>query len=93
MRAGSLVIADVGGQDAAQMALVEDHHVIQAFVRIEPITRSTQAFCQGDRGAVTTSGFDFWQGEREGISPSLLQRISNVVAQRAEQSYPDSCGG
>jgi hypothetical protein len=37
------------------MALVEDHHVIQAFVRIEPITRSTQAFCQGDRGAVTTS--------------------------------------
>jgi hypothetical protein len=31
MRASSLVIVDVGGQDAAQMALVEDHHVIQAF--------------------------------------------------------------
>ncbi len=31
MRASSLVIVDVGGQDAAQMALVEDRHVIQAF--------------------------------------------------------------
>ena len=29
MRAGALVIVDVPGQDAAQMALVEDHDVIQ----------------------------------------------------------------
>ena len=29
MRAGSLVIVDVRGEDAAQMALVEDHEVIQ----------------------------------------------------------------
>src|SRR6266851_3992279 len=41
----------------------------------------------GNRGL--TSG----RGSARGISPSLLQRISNVVAQRAEQSYPDSCGG
>ena len=30
MRAASLVIVDVGGQGAAQMALTEDHDVIQA---------------------------------------------------------------
>jgi hypothetical protein len=30
MRAGSLVIVDVGGQHTTQMALVENHHVIQA---------------------------------------------------------------
>jgi len=29
MRAGALVIVDVRGQDAAQMALVEDHDMIQ----------------------------------------------------------------
>jgi multidrug resistance efflux pump len=29
-RAGALVIVDIRGQDAAQMALVEDHKVIQA---------------------------------------------------------------
>lgn len=31
MRAGALVVVDVRGQDAAQMALVEDHDVIQTF--------------------------------------------------------------
>ena len=30
MRAGALVVVDVRGQDATQMALVEDHDVIQA---------------------------------------------------------------
>ncbi len=30
MRAGSLVIVDIRGEDAAQMALVEDHDVIKA---------------------------------------------------------------
>jgi hypothetical protein len=29
MRAGALVVIDVRGQDAAQMALVEDHDAIQ----------------------------------------------------------------
>src|SRR6266849_1888657 len=32
-------------------------------------------------------------GSARGITPSLLQRISNVVEQRAEQSYPESRGG
>jgi len=33
MRAGALVIVDVRGQDAAQVALVEDHDVIQTLLR------------------------------------------------------------
>ena len=37
--------------------------------------------------------FGFWQGSARGITPSLLQRITNVVEQRAEQSYPGSRGG
>jgi hypothetical protein len=35
----------------------------------------------------------FWLGERKGITPSYLQRRSNVVEQRAQQSYPESRGG
>jgi len=31
MRAGALVIVDIRGQDAAQMALVEDHDVVETF--------------------------------------------------------------
>ena len=31
MRAGALVVVDVRGQDAAQMALVEDHEVVETF--------------------------------------------------------------
>jgi hypothetical protein len=30
MRAGSTVVVDAGGQDVAQIALVEDHRVIHA---------------------------------------------------------------
>ncbi|HEY6418773.1 MAG TPA: sigma-54 factor interaction domain-containing protein [Candidatus Binataceae bacterium] len=33
------------------------------------------------------------RGITPGITPSLLQRITNVVEQRAEQSYPGSRGG
>jgi hypothetical protein len=42
---------------------------------------------RGNRGLV--SG----RGSARGIAPSLLQRISNVVEQRAEQSYAGSRGG
>ena len=33
------------------------------------------------------------RGSARGITPSLLQRITNVVEQRGEQSYPGSRGG
>ena len=36
----SLVLVDVGRDDPAQMALVEDHHWSKHPRRIEPITRS-----------------------------------------------------
>ena len=39
------------------------------------------------------SWFDFWQGEREGDFPLAIAAKSNVVERRAEQSYPESCGG
>ncbi len=31
MRAGALLIVDVRGEDSAQMALIEDHNVIETF--------------------------------------------------------------
>ena len=55
MRSSALVVIDIGEHYAAQMALVEDDDVIQTLAGIEPITRSTYAFCHGDRGAVITS--------------------------------------
>jgi len=39
MRVGALVIVDVRGENAAQMAFVEDHDVIQTLAA-KPITRS-----------------------------------------------------
>ena len=41
------------GQDVVQLLLVKDDHLIQAFTRIEPISRSTIGFCQGLRGAMS----------------------------------------
>jgi hypothetical protein len=55
MGAVSVVVVDVRGEDAAQMALVEDHDVVETPRRIEPITCSTYAFCQDERGAAMTS--------------------------------------
>ena len=40
MRAGLVVVREVPGQDAAEVSLAEDEHVIQASPRIEPMSRS-----------------------------------------------------
>ncbi len=35
----------------------------------------------------------FWQGEREGDLPLAVPARVEVEEERAEQSYPGSCGG
>src|SRR6266851_4455996 len=50
-----VVVVDVRREDAAQMALVEDYDVVEALAAKRTDTRSTKAFCQGERRAVTTS--------------------------------------
>src|SRR5713101_2594393 len=55
MRAGPLVVVNVGGQNAAQMSLVEDHDVIQARGESNPSRARRKRSAQGERGAVTTS--------------------------------------
>ena len=37
------------------MRLVEDEEVVEAFATMDPMTRSTNGFCQGARGAVRIS--------------------------------------
>jgi hypothetical protein len=34
-----------------QMSLAPDHHMIRHSLRIDPISRSTESFCQGEAGA------------------------------------------
>ena len=55
MRAGALVIVDVRGQDATQMALVEDQDIIQTLAANRTDHEFDVSFCQGERGAVMTS--------------------------------------
>ena len=55
MGARPVVVSEVAGQDAAEVSLVENEHVIQALRRIEPMSRSTNGFCHGLCGAVRIS--------------------------------------
>jgi hypothetical protein len=50
-----VIIGDVAMQVALQRALVPHDDVIEHSRRREPIARSTNGFCQGHRGAVSTS--------------------------------------
>jgi hypothetical protein len=50
-----MIVQDVRREDAPEVRHVENDHVVETFVRTDPITRSTNGFCQGDGGAVTTS--------------------------------------
>jgi hypothetical protein len=50
-----LVIAKGGGQDAPQMSLMQDEHMLQTLlldIADEPLE---YGFCHGDRGAIMTS--------------------------------------
>jgi hypothetical protein len=42
-----IVVAEVSGQDAAEVSLAEDEHVVQTLARIEPMSRSAKGFCHG----------------------------------------------
>ena len=55
MGAGSLVVIDIRRGDAAQMALVEDHDVIQTLAANRAYNSLDESVLQGDRGAQTTS--------------------------------------
>ena len=52
MRSDLVVVAGIGLQDPAQVGFTQDHDVIQAFLRIEPISLSARPFCQGACGAI-----------------------------------------
>ena len=49
------VVRDVISEQAARSRRIHHDHVIEALALIEPMTRSTYAFRQGDRGAVRTA--------------------------------------
>src|SRR4051812_45411499 len=55
MGARAVVIAHVRQQHVAQMAFAEYHDMINAFLPIDPISRSAYAFCHGERGEVGRS--------------------------------------
>ncbi len=59
---GAVIVVEVGCENAPQMPLADDDQVVEAFssdgasrAAAQPIILSTKGFCQGDRGAVTTS--------------------------------------
>ncbi len=57
------------------MAFVEAHDVVQTLATVEPMILSTYGFCQGERGAVTTS-----------VMPIASTRRLNTVPYEASRS-------
>ena len=55
MGARLVVVAEVPGQDAVEVSLAEDQHVIQAFAPDRAVSRSANGFCHGLCGAVRIS--------------------------------------
>jgi hypothetical protein len=85
MRAGALVIVHIRGQDAAQMALVEDHKVIQALTtnRTDHALRS-----QGGQPHIEKQ---ISTGEPKGIGALVLGGlVHRVICHSASQGPDDS---
>ncbi len=55
VRARPVVVGEIGTKNLSEMALVENNDVSRQSRLIEPIALSTNGFCHGLRGAVTTS--------------------------------------
>jgi hypothetical protein len=69
MRSSDVVVFRIRAEHMAQMSLPEDEDVIKHSRRIEPISRSTWPFCQGDRGAVGLSRMPMARMRRVNASP------------------------
>ena len=52
VRTPAMVIVKIDDQEAPQVGLAEDHHVIQTLPRMLPISRSAYGFCHGLQGVV-----------------------------------------
>ncbi len=55
MRASPVIVGEVAGQNAPQVALAENQNVIQTLAPNRAMSRSAKGFCHGLCGAVTTS--------------------------------------
>ena len=55
MGARPVIVSEIEGQDAAEMLLAEDEHVIQALAPDRADEPLTNGFCHGLCGAVSTS--------------------------------------
>src|SRR6266849_1054063 len=88
MRASSLVIVDVGGQRAAQMALTEDHDMIQALAA----NRTYDALDVGVLPGRTWRGSDFHDPHRlDPVAELRAVRRVAIAKQVARSSVPREC--
>ena len=52
MNSRLIIVEGIFAQDPAQVRFAKHDHVVGHSRRIEPMSLSTSAFCQGDRGAI-----------------------------------------
>ena len=69
VRSTPVIVPAVRREDAPEMCLVEDDHVIKHSRRIEPIRRSTYGFCHGLASPETTSAMPMPASRRWKTSP------------------------
>jgi hypothetical protein len=64
-----VIVASVRLQNPAQMRLAQDNGVSKNSRRIDPISRSTTPFCQGEAGAIGLSRMPMARSRRVTIAP------------------------
>jgi hypothetical protein len=87
VRPTPMVVPSVGRQDAPEMRLVEDDHVIAARSS-DRADQSLDGFCQGLAGAETTSAMPLPQRRTylSGVAPDPLSAISDSHVDAADGS-------
>jgi hypothetical protein len=69
MGARGVVMGQVSLQQPVEAPFVQDHEVMRHSLRIDPMTRSTKGFCQGARGAMSTSRINIRPIRRANSAP------------------------
>jgi len=72
-----VVVVEIGRKRPAQMAFVENNDVVQTLPPDRTDARSTYGFCQGERGAITTSAMS--------ITATRLLKTSLYEASRSRR--------
>ena len=78
MTTRTVIVVQVAGHLPPERRFIHHDDVIQAFARMEPISRSTYGLCHGERGAVSTSVISISAASVRKASPYTRSRSRSM---------------